>query len=114
MTSTLVAVLCLLVRADVSQPQVAISQYNTCLSQYGQVACFGANSGGQLGQGNTDEIGDKASDIALILSPIDLGDDFVVKQIAGGSQSHLCAVSVDSRLTHMVCELRSAHTLQRV
>ena len=115
LVAVLVAALCLLARADVSQAQVAISRHGTCFIQQNQVACWGDNQWGQLGVGNTDTIGDKASDIGLILYPIDLGDDFDMKQMAGGGKDHYCmccmyyilqctalspkgAVSVDGRL----------------
>merc|ERR1719464_1042266 len=98
MSSVLVALSWLSARADVSEPQVAINRYDTCFSQHGQVACWGENAKGQLGRGDTNSIGNTASDIALILDPIDLGDDFYVKQIAGGGNRHHCAVSVDGRL----------------
>ena len=98
MQPALVVVLCLLVRADVPQPQAAVNRYDTCFSQHKQVWCWGGNQYGQLGLGHTDTIGDEASDIGLILYPIDLGDDFVVKLISGGGWGHHCAVSVDGRL----------------
>ena len=75
---------------DFSEPQIVTNTFDTCLSQYGKVACWGRNHFGQLGRGSTDDLGDD-----FILCPIDLGDDFVVKQIAGGSEDHHCAVSVD-------------------
>ena len=93
--STLVTLICLLVPADVSQPQVVTNKLSTCFIQYAQVACWGRNGNGQLGRGNTIDIGGSSD---LILYPIDLGDDFVIKQVAGGSGSHNCAVSVDGRL----------------
>ena len=52
---------------------------------------------GQLGRGNTEHFGDDANDLLLPLNPIDFGDDFIVKQIAGGAYYHHCASSVDGR-----------------
>ena len=74
-TTTVICILFFLSFAehDLNIPQVAITYYNTCFSQYGQVVCWGLNAYGQLGRGGTDSIGYRASDIGLILTPIDLG-----------------------------------------
>ena len=80
---------------DLSQPQIAINRYDTCFSQHGHVACWGFNAYGQLGRGDTEPF-DGINEI--VLDPIDLGDDFVVKLVSGGCDSHHCAVSVDGRL----------------
>ena len=101
---------------DLSEPQLITNTHDTCFARFGRLACWGYNSEGQLGRGNTVDVGSSAEDIAFVLLPIDLGDDFVVKQVAGGSYgtfsinshsessavlslaAHHCAVSVDARL----------------
>ena len=100
MPSVLLQIVCwnLLASSDSHDAHVAVNYFDTCFSQYNQVACWGSNEYGQLGRGDTDDIKGKPRDLELILTPIDLGDDFVIKQIAGGAASHHCAVSVDARL----------------
>ena len=94
----LVALISMLVPSDLSLLQVVTNKAGTCINQSGQIACWGHNENGELGRNNTEAFGDKASDLTLILYPINLGDDFVVKQLAGGSKYHFCAVSEDGRL----------------
>ena len=54
---------------------------------------------GQLGRGDTVNIGDNATEINFHLLPIDLGTSFIVKQFAGGSnRGHHCAASIDGLL----------------
>ena len=83
---------------DLTELQVAMNEADTCFGQFGQVVCFGANSKGQLGREDTDDIGKQAADLALTLTPIDFGEDFVVKFVAGGSCCHHCALSVGHKL----------------
>ena len=78
--------------------QVVTSKFDTCLNYQHQVACWGANLYGELGRGDTDSFGAHASDIELALFPIDLGEDFIVKSIFGGSVAHFCALSVENWL----------------
>ena len=92
-TVVLLSSLCIATFAayDLSEPQVAVNGYDTCFTQFGQSVCWGRNNGGQLGIGNTEDIGDEANEIGLALYPIDLGPDFIVKQLAGGSGGpYLC------------------------
>jgi len=90
--------LCAATDYDLSEPQMAINRDDTCYVQYGQVVCWGANYAGQLGRGDTEDIGDDVGDLSLTLTPIDLGQNFILKQFVGGGQAHHCAVSVDNRL----------------
>ena len=53
---------------------------------------------GQLGTGDSESIGNDASSIAQALTPIDLGTGFILNIVAGGSEYHHCALSVDARL----------------
>ena len=55
-----------------------------------KVKCWGANHHGQLGQGDRDNRGDQANEIAS-LGIVDLGNNHTVKAIALGSQ-HTCAI----------------------
>ena len=99
---------------DMSQPQITVTRTDTCFCQHGQSACWGNNDKGQLGRGNTDSIGDESSHIGFILDAIDLGNDFVVKQVAGGSQSHHCAVSIDYRLKCWGWNHKGMHTVYAI
>ena len=54
------------------------------------VKCWGGNSNGQLGQGNTDNIGDGIGEMES-LAAVDLGDDRTAKRVAAG-QNYTCAV----------------------
>jgi len=90
--------LCAATDYDLSQPQMAVSGFDTCYVQYGQVVCWGDNQYGNLGRGDDENIGWNAGDLNLILTAIDLGPNFIVKQFAGGSVAHHCAVSIDGRL----------------
>jgi len=83
---------------DLSEPQVAVNRFSTCYAQYGQVFCWGDSNYGQLGGVCCSGWGTKASDLDITLSAIDFGENFIVKQLAGGSEAHYCVVSVNDRL----------------
>ena len=69
---------------------LALGARNTCaLLDGGAVKCWGDNEYGQLGQGNTDRIGDNESPSAI--AAIALGEGRKVTQVAVG-QSFACAV----------------------
>ncbi len=57
----------------------------------GSVKCWGANTDGQLGQGDTNARGDGANEMGDALSPINLGVGRTAKMIATGS-SYACAI----------------------
>ena len=57
----------------------------------GTVKCWGYNSYGQLGNGNTDNIGDESGEMGDDLDLVDLGS-FTVTQIGSG-QDHICAIN---------------------
>ena len=86
------------VASDAELPHIVTNRYDSCLSIAGQASCWGKNARGQLGRCNTINIGADALDLELALSPIDLGENFTVAQIAGGGEGHHCAKSVDWRL----------------
>ena len=89
-TTVVVSFLFFAAAYDLSEPYVAVNRYDTCLVQFGQAVCFGRNNWGQLGRGNNESIGDEASELELVLYPIDLGEDFIIKRLAGGSEGHHC------------------------
>jgi hypothetical protein len=63
----------------------------TCvLLAIGQLRCFGANTNGMLGQGNTASIGDASTEMTYLLN-IDLAFSEVVDMCVGGN--YACAVS---------------------
>ena len=70
-------------------------QHSCFLSTSRQIKCFGSNTNGKLGLGDTENRGDDISEMGDNLSAIDLGDDFSPKQIALGAE-HSCALSINS------------------
>ena len=68
---------------------IALGDRHTCaLYESGRAVCWGANGFGQLGQGNTANIGDNETLTAV--SPLDFGDGATVEQIVLG-RFHTCA-----------------------
>lgn len=60
--------------ADFIPKKIATSLYTTCvLSTEGAIKCWGENSDGQLGTGNTEEVGGATGTMGNNLKPIDLG-----------------------------------------
>ena len=72
---------------DLSVPQVVLNEFDTCFVQYGQVACWGRSVFGALGEAMTSRLAMKQ---ATSLCTRYLGTDFIVEQVAGGSQYHHC------------------------
>ena len=65
---------------------------HTCaLLDNASVKCWGYNNHGQLGQGNTDDIGDNSSEMGDNLPSIDLGTDRTATAISAGLE-HTCAL----------------------
>ena len=69
-------------------------QYTCALLDDGTVKCWGNNSSGQLGQGNTDDIGDNPGEMGDNLPAVDLGTGRTATAISAGS-SHTCALLDD-------------------
>jgi len=65
-------------------------------SPRGLPRCWGRNSVGQLGIGNTDDIGDAAGEMAS-LADVDLGAGRTAVQLTTGD-SHTCALLDDGQL----------------
>eukprot|EP01083_Nonionella_stella_P177902 626860_1 len=66
--------------------------HNCALSQFHTVKCFGRNTDGELGLGDTSPRGDEAGQMGDNLPTVDLGSNFDVVQIAVGRE-HSCALS---------------------
>ena len=63
----------------------------------GSLKCWGSNSNGQLGQGNTDNIGDAAGEMAS-LNPISLSSEAsVTASLVAVGKDHTCVILGDSR-----------------
>ena len=63
----------------------------------GEVRCWGSNLHGELGQGNTDTIGNDPSEMGDALPPVDLGTGRKAKQISAGG-GHTCALLDDDTI----------------
>jgi alpha-tubulin suppressor-like RCC1 family protein len=66
-------------------------QHNCALLDNASVKCWGYGSDGQLGQGNTNTIGDGANEMGDNLTSIDLGTGRTATAISAG-QNHTCAL----------------------
>ncbi len=72
--------------------QIVAGYEHTCaLLDNQSVKCWGENSSGQLGQGNTDTIGDQSGEMGDNLNAVALGTGRSVKQITAGF-THTCAL----------------------
>ncbi len=70
---------------------ISVSDTGPCaLLDNGRVKCWGANTNGQLGQGDTDNRGDGPGEMGDALPPIDLGTGRTAVAISGGNV-HNCA-----------------------
>ncbi len=70
--------------------QVSAGGYHTCaLLEGGTVRCWGGNFDGQLGYGNTDNIGDDEGELPSTVGPVSLPASAI--QIVAGGQ-HTCAL----------------------
>ena len=78
---------------DFAVKDITVGYRQTCaVSTNNQLKCWGRNARGQLGYGHTDNIGDNAGEMGNDLAYVELGEDFVLKQISAGRE-HTCAVS---------------------
>ena len=72
--------------------QVALGDFFTCsLLDNNQVKCWGYNYYGQLGQGNTTDIGNGVGPNVADIDPVDLGTGRSAKAITAG-EFHTCAL----------------------
>ena len=77
--------------------RVSTGRYHTCaLLSNDKLKCWGKNSDGQLGQGDTDNKGGAQGDMAS-LSAIDFGSGVTVKEVAAGYR-HTCALLSNDQL----------------
>jgi cysteine-rich repeat protein len=72
---------------------VAAGHEHTCvLTSFSSIKCWGENSFGRLGRGDTTQIGDDPTEMGSNLSPVSLGGGFVPTAVAAGVH-HTCALS---------------------
>ena len=62
-----------------------------------QIKCFGGNDYGQLGQGDTEALGDDDNEMGCYLSKLKLCGDWTAQQISVGAR-HVCALSINSTI----------------
>lgn len=71
--------------------ELALGENHSCARlQDGSLKCWGQNSSGELGQGDTDNRGDTSGEMAS-LSSISLGSGRTVKSLSAGA-NHTCAI----------------------
>jgi len=84
--------------AGVLASTVYCSDSNTCMiSTTGRVKCWGVNTYGQCGQGNTVTIGDTNNEMGDVLQFIDLGSGVLATKLCMGT-AHVCAIVGPSSL----------------
>jgi alpha-tubulin suppressor-like RCC1 family protein len=77
---------------------IAAGDYHTCaILDNSSIKCWGNNASGQLGLGNTDNLGDAGSEMGDDLDAVDLGSGRTATAIAGGG-SHSCAILDNSAI----------------
>ena len=75
--------------ATLGPVQMATGYYHSCaLTTVGAIHCWGRNNVGQLGQGNTLQIGD--DELPSTIQPVDLGGAKAIGVVAG--ENHTCAL----------------------
>eukprot|EP01083_Nonionella_stella_P156830 508285_1 len=73
--------------------QLAVGAFHACaLSQTSKVKCFGRNTYGALGLGDTNNRGDEVDEMGDKLLEVDLGTNFTATEITAG-WNHNCALS---------------------
>jgi alpha-tubulin suppressor-like RCC1 family protein len=70
---------------------------HVCVTKDGRILCWGANTSGQLGLGNTETVGDARDEMGANLHAVDLGRDFVVAKVERGTDD-TCALSTTGKL----------------
>ena len=71
---------------------LGLGMYSSCaVLDNGSVKCWGANTYGQLGIGNTNTIGDDINEMGDNLTAVDLGTGRTATQIASG-RAHVCVI----------------------
>jgi len=74
-------------------------EFACALLDNGTVKCWGYNNVGQLGQGNTTNLGDGGGEMGDALTAVDLGTNLTAKDMAVG-YDHVCVIVDDSTDTY--------------
>eukprot|EP00438_Fugacium_kawagutii_P034184 Skav233182 [mRNA] locus=scaffold24:196492:198081:+ [translate_table: standard] len=76
--------------------QISCGYGHTCaILNDDSLRCWGENYAGQLGRGDTEDVGDGPGEMGDVLHPIDLGTDRTAKHVAAGAR-HTCVILDDS------------------
>ncbi len=81
--------------------QIAVGpQFSCAILDDATIKCWGANSSGQLGQGDTSARGDEPGELGDALAPVRMatGEPVLARFIAAG-QGTACAIRLDDRIT---------------
>jgi alpha-tubulin suppressor-like RCC1 family protein len=79
-----------------SATAISAGEYHTCaLLDNSSVKCWGSNPYGELGQGNSDHLGNGGGEMGDNLAPIDLGSGRTATAISAG-RWHTCALLDDA------------------
>eukprot|EP01083_Nonionella_stella_P146484 460797_1 len=76
---------------------IAGNDHTCVLSTSNEVKCFGWNSYGQLGYGDSDSRGDDLGEMGDFLPVVNLGTSFTVSQLSAGKY-HNCALSTSNEV----------------
>lgn len=83
--------------AELSKYSQNGNNHGCALFNNGSIKCFGRNNHGQLGYGNTNDLGDNTDEMGANLDFVDLGTGTTVLDVISGAD-HNCALLSDGKL----------------
>lgn len=83
---------------DLRATQISCNGLHTCVVlESGDLKCWGQNTHGQLGLGDTEHRGDEPGEMGTNLPLINLGSGLIVRQVSTGN-SHTCVLLTNNRI----------------